>query len=420
MRPLSLGEAIRAYWWASRPPGGPRILVSVAHDVGKAVASIWRSGAIARAAAADLRQMDQGDQARPRTSWIDDMVLVLASGWLITGMVLDAWAHTHQRLETFFTPWHGVLYSGFVVLMAWMAWIALRARLPYRAGQAVPVGYGLGLVGVGIFLVSAVGDGIWHMLFGVEVGIEAQFSPTHIGLFLGALLIFTTPLRAAWSSSEPGPVPTMRAFLPALLSLTWTTLLVQFLFLYVSAFREDALSLASGRPGAALATIPAYLEITRIRGLVSVQVTNLLLLGPLLLVLRRWRPPFGTATLLFGMVAALVAIVDEFARGEVVVAALAGGLAADWLIVRSVRWPNRTRALRTVAIGTPLALWASYFLAVQVRWGIAWPAELWAGSVLFAALGGLALSLLMVPPSAPPQPLANGVITTESPRGQRS
>jgi hypothetical protein len=403
MRPLSLDKAIRAYW-ASRPPGGPRILVSLARDVGKAVASMSRSGAVARAAAADLRRVGQGERARPRTSWIDDMVLVLASGWVITGMVLDAWAHTHQHLESFFTPWHGVLYSGFVVVMAWMAWIVLRARPRRRVGKAVPVGYGLGLAGVGVFLVSAVGDGVWHTLFGVEVGIEGQFSPTHIGLFLGALLIFTTPFRAAWSSSEPGPAPTMRAFLPALLSLTWATLLVQFLFLYVSAFREDAPSLAPGRPGAALATIPAYLDIIRIRGLVSVQATNLLMLGPVLLVLRRWRPPFGTATLLFGMVAALVAAVDEFARGEMVVAALAGGLAADWLIVRSMRWPNRTRAHRAVAVGTPLVLWASYFLAIQVRWGIAWPAELWAGSVLFAALGGLALSLLMVPPSAPPPP----------------
>jgi hypothetical protein len=104
---------------------------------------------MARAAAADLRQMGQRDQARPRTSWIDDMILVLASGWVITGMVLDAWAHTHQRLESFFTPWHGVLYSGFVVLMAWMAWISLRARLLHRAGGALPVGYGLGMVGVG-------------------------------------------------------------------------------------------------------------------------------------------------------------------------------------------------------------------------------------------------------------------------------
>jgi hypothetical protein len=153
-----------------------------------------------------------------------------------------------------------------------------------------------------------------------------------------------------------------------------------------------------------LAAIPAYVEITRVRGLVSVQVTNLLLLGPVLLLLRRWRPPFGAATLLFAMVAALVAVVDEFARWEVVAAALAGGLAADWLIARSARWPNRARAHRTVAIGTPLVLWASYFLAVQLRWGIAWPAELWAGSVVFGALGGFALSLLMVPPPAPPAP----------------
>jgi hypothetical protein len=104
------------------------------------------------------------------------------------------------------------------------------------------------------------------------------------------------------------------------------------------------------------------------------------------------------------MVAALVAVVDEFARWEVVVVGLAGGLAADWLIARSARWPNRTQAHRAVAIGTPLVLWASYFLAVQLRWGIAWPAELWAGSVVFAALGGFALSLLMVPPPAPPPP----------------
>jgi hypothetical protein len=357
---------------------------------------------MARTAAADLERAGSGTPARPRASWVDDLVVALASGWVVAGMVLDAWAHDHQRPETFFTPWHGVLYSGFVLVMAWMAWIAVRARLLRRGRAALPVGYGLGLVGVGLFLVSGVGDGAWHTLFGIEVGIEAQLSPTHIGLFLGALLIFTSPLRSAWSSDEPGPAPTMRAFLPALLSLAWATLLVQFLFLYVSAFREDAPSLVPGQPSAALATIPAHLELIRIRGLVSVLVTNLLLLAPVLFLLRRWRPPFGAVSLLYGLVAALVGAVDEFTRGEVVVAALAGGLAADWLILRSARWPNRTLAHRAVAVGTPLALWGCYFLAVELRSGITWPAELWAGSVLFAALGGLALSLLMVPPPARP------------------
>jgi hypothetical protein len=148
-----------------------------------------------------------------------------------------------------------------------------------------------------------------------------------------------------------------------------------------------------------------------------VQATNLLLLGPLLLVLRRWRPPFGAATLLFGVVAALVAAVDGFARGELVVVALAGGLAADWLILGSARWPNRTLAYRVVATGTPLVLWTSYFLAVELRWGVAWPAELWAGSVLFAALAGFTLSLLMVPPPAPPPP--GGPVLPEPPEGGR-
>jgi hypothetical protein len=36
-------------------------------------------------------------------------------------MFLDAWAHNNlAQLETFFTPWHAVLYSGFVALAGWM------------------------------------------------------------------------------------------------------------------------------------------------------------------------------------------------------------------------------------------------------------------------------------------------------------
>ena len=36
------------------------------------------------------------------------------------GATLDGWAHTHvpERLETFFTPWHAVLYSGFLASAA--------------------------------------------------------------------------------------------------------------------------------------------------------------------------------------------------------------------------------------------------------------------------------------------------------------
>ena len=336
----------------------------------------------------------------PRTSWRDDMVTAALCGWVVTGIVLDAWAHQNaSRLETFFTPWHGVLYSGFFALMAWMVARTLAGTGWRRERAAVPAGYGLGLVGVTLFLVSGVGDGIWHTVFGIERDLEAALSPTHIGLFVGALLAFTTPLRAAWSSDRLGKAPSLRALLPALLSLTFATVLVSFLFFYVSAFRDPASTRPFERWAGQFAGGFPTLAYTRELGVASVLVTNLLLVAPVLLLLRRWRPPFGSATLLFTAVALLTTATQEFAHGELVAAAAAGGLVADWAIARWNRGDDAVAAHRLVAVVTPLGLWSAYFLVLQLRDGIAWPAELWTGSIVFASLSGLALSLLMVPPA---------------------
>ena len=126
---------------------------------------------------------------------------------------------------------------------------------------------------------------------------------------------------------------------------------------------------------------------TRPNGIASVLATNLILLAPVLLLLRRWRPPFGSATLLFTTVAVLITVTQEFAHGQLVLAAVAGGLAADWMIAWSSGAVGRTRAHRLVATVTPVALWASYFLVLQLTDGIAWPAELWTGSIIFAGAG---------------------------------
>jgi hypothetical protein len=322
-------------------------------------------------------------------SWRDDMVTAALCGWVVAGMTLDAWAHQNAgELESFFTPWHGVLYSGFAVLLAWMAWKA-------RAG--VPAGYGLGLVGAGVFLVGGAADAVWHTIFGVEREIEAALSPTHIGLFVGALLMFTTPLRAAWSSGRMAAAPSLRDLLPALLSLTFATLLVSFLFFYLSAFRDPTSTLPFERWARGAAGPFPALSYARQHGVASVLVTNLLLVAPVLFLLRRWRPPFGSATLLFTTVTALTTATQEFAHGALVLAALAGGLAADWSIAWSGRREGRVSASRLVATVTPLVLWAAYFLVLELGDGIAWPAELWTGSIVFASLSGLALSLLMAP-----------------------
>jgi hypothetical protein len=213
--------------------------------------------------------------------------------------------------------------------------------------------------------------------------------------------MFTTPLRAAWSSDRLAAAPPLGAFLPALLSLTFAVLLVSFLFFYLSAFRDPAATLPVERWARDAAGPFPALTYTRQHGVASVLVTNLLLVAPVLLLLRRWRPPFGTATLLFTTVTAVTTATQELAHGELVLAALAGGLAADWSIAWSSRTASRTSADRLVATVTPLVLWSSYFLVLELRDGIAWPAELWTGSIVFAGLSGLALSLLMAPPPRP-------------------
>ena len=45
-----------------------------------------------------------------------DLFVAISTFVMIFGAYLDSWAHNHvPELETFFTSWHAVLYSGFLV-----------------------------------------------------------------------------------------------------------------------------------------------------------------------------------------------------------------------------------------------------------------------------------------------------------------
>lgn len=93
--------------------------------------------------------------------------------WLVVGLFVDGWAHNNDKPESFFTPWHGLLYSGFVATAAWMTWlVACGVRRGAAVGDAVPLGYGPGLVGVAVFALGGVVDAVWHQVFGFEVDLE--------------------------------------------------------------------------------------------------------------------------------------------------------------------------------------------------------------------------------------------------------
>jgi hypothetical protein len=71
-----------------------------------------------------------------------DWLMAGFGSWLIGGLYLDGWAHVHvPALETFFTPWHAVLYSGYI---AGAVALAVTLRLNRHRGasrwDALPAG----------------------------------------------------------------------------------------------------------------------------------------------------------------------------------------------------------------------------------------------------------------------------------------
>ena len=320
------------------------------------------------------------EPGRPRLGWRADLLTALLGAWLLGGLFVDGWAHENlEALETFFTPWHALFYSGFLANATWISWVAGRER------AAVPRGYGLGLVGVCVFAVGGFGDMLWHGAFGTEEGLEALLSPTHLVLLAGLALILSTPFRAAWRADDPhGGAHSLGRFLPALISITLSTTLVAFFLAYASAFLNAGL------------LAQPWDESVKL-GLSSILLTNLVLLAPALLLLRRRRPPFGSVAVLFTLPAFGTSGLAEFRDGSVAAAALVGGLAGDCLVRVLQPSPDRVWRFRAYAAAVPLVLWGAYVLLVRRYSGLVWSPELSAGIVVLAGMSGLLLSVLMLP-----------------------
>jgi hypothetical protein len=337
-------------------------------------------------------------RATPR----QDLVTSLLYTWPVVGLYLDGWAH-HNRanLETFFTPWHAVFYSGYVVSASWILLIVANNHLSGRSWrEAAPQGYGLGVIGLGIFAVGAVGDMIWHTIFGVEGGLDTLFSPTHLVLLTGAMLAALSPFRSAWTA----PDNVLR--LAPLLSIVFFTAAIAFFFGFASPFNQnwtafDGAVFTARLEAAGIQDAPLIftsMENVQLRGITGALFTNIILLGPVLLLVRRWRVPFGSCTLLFGTIAALSAGIVNFASWELVTAAVLAGVTADILIRAGHLSAGHLDQHRLVATIVPVALIGLPFLATGLRYGTGWPPELWTGTIFFGALSGFGMSYLMLPP----------------------
>jgi hypothetical protein len=219
-----------------------------------------------------------------------EWLVVLSSLWIFAGLYLDGWAHNNipEQIDSFFTPWHLVLYSGYAVSAAILGVIyILNVKKGYSWLQALPSAYMTSLLGAIIFAVAGNLDFIWHWLFGFEENVEALVSPSHLSLAVGGVMMMSGPLRAAWQTlgAQENNIP-----LRALLSLFIVTGVFTFFTQFSNAFSH---------PQVFVREIPAGDTYEWDVTLISyVLIPTMVLMSAILMAMLRWQFPFGSLTFL--------------------------------------------------------------------------------------------------------------------------
>lgn len=310
--------------------------------------------------------------------------LVVAGALLVAGVFSDGYAHSNfvEELESFLTPWHAVIFLGYLgclLVVARAVQRRMRPGVPWR--RALPAGWRSAVVGVGLFAAGFLGDGIWHTLYGIEADLEALLSPTHLLMLAGALAVLAAPattrgptLRASWR--EQGPV---------VAAVTLMMALASFFLVWVWPVNN----------GFPLGSCCGDLFETRQQlGVAAYLIFAALLAAPPLILNRdRALPPGAVVVIaLVPWVGLNAAFMSFFAWQRLVPVAVAA-LAADVFLRRS---PSTVFRLRVLGFAFPV-LWAALdMVTLQLVWGLGWPPEFVVGSVVGAGFVGYAISVLAV------------------------
>jgi hypothetical protein len=314
---------------------------------------------------------------------------------LVGGAYVDAWAHNHlgSTLETFFTPWHGLLYSSMAAITAFLvlsaAWTGAR---PWEWGRALPGGYALSLAGCFAFGVGGILDLTWHLIFGIERSFQALISPTHLILMGSSALIVSGPLRWAWRSQR------RRAGWPVVVSAT----LLLAMLTFFGQFDHPFTSQWAAAPQPAVPTAMAE-EL----GILGVIFHTALSMTVVLLLIRRFELPRGSLTVILGSTSLLVTFIHSF--DPIFLMGVIGGFVGDVLLATlrpSAARPVRVRVLASVV---PVVIYALYFRALFVSDGVWWPVHLWTGAIVLAGATGWLVSLVVIPARAAAPAVVEGL-----------
>lgn len=371
--------------------------------------------------------------ARPITTWREDLLTMALAFWPITAMFFDGRGHNNETgQESFFSVPHLFLYAGLTALGLWIGVLVVR----YQAFELrktmlpdlklIPVGYGVAIIGLLILGIGGPWDLVWHSAYGFEVGVEAIYSPPHLALFFGGLLVSSTGIRSMWAKRDLRL--SFVQSLPVLLSSVLFIGVAGFITMYLSAFmtnvamttefwndmqrfdddfHDQDTSLNAGLTSYGDGRWPYYYYSAG-HGVGTMVVSTLVLLGPVLLLLRRWRLPAGAITLTFLGFGLLVNIMTEYRDIVLIVPLLVTGVVIDAIQARFGSAHDEAGRLslggiRAAGPAAALALWVTYFVVVALDKGIGWPPSMWVGALVVGVMTGFGVAFLVAPPAYGPR-----------------
>ena len=319
-----------------------------------------------------------------------DVGATFGAAWLMFGLYLDGWAHNTSLPDSFWTPWHAVFYSGYAALAAFLGLVMLRgiaSGATFR--QAIPEGYAPTVLGVIVFGVGGFFDMIWHTAFGIERNLDVLFSPSHLMLAIGIVLLVSGPLRSVWRRGALSR-PSVDAAV-AVLSLGMILLMLTFMLQFAMPFAFTPATPGEARLG----------ELAQVRALFGILAFTAILVALSLLALREGVLLPGSITFLLLLDAfAMIAMRNNgqaVQRDVIFSTAVAGGILGDLLLWRLRPGPRRLVAVRIFAAALPGAIFLWYFAAIAVHIGTWWSVTALLGAPVLAALAGLLVSYLAFP-----------------------
>src|SRR4051812_15628278 len=376
---------------------------------------------------------DAARGARPVTTYREDLITMSIAFWPIAAMFFDGHNHNNKTgQESFWSLAHLFLYAGMTILALWITSIVTRYQLAAGVDprksllpelRAIPVGYGVAILGLITLGIGGPTDFIWHSVYGFEVGVDAIYSPPHLLLIFGGLLVTSTGIRAMWAKNDIAL--DFKGFAPVLLSTTLFIGVSSFITMYLSTFMtnvtptsdfvrdyqhnfkdnfaDQTISLTAGLTGYGDDKW-SYYYYAASHGVASEIITTLVLLGPILLLLRRWRLPLGAVTATFTGFGLMVNIMTSYRDIVLIIPLILTGIVIDVLQNRARAGERLTLGgIRTVGPAAGAVLWISYYAVLAADKGLGWRPTLWVGAIMVGIMTGFAVAFLIAPPAYGPR-----------------